>query len=63
MGALLLAVGRGAPAGVDLGELRNLDVAPTVLRLLGLEVPEGMQGNPIARLLPETSAAAAGEAR
>jgi hypothetical protein len=53
MGALLLAVGRGAPAGADLGELRSLDVAPTVLRLLGLPVPDTMEGQPIARLVPE----------
>jgi arylsulfatase A-like enzyme len=53
MGALLLAVGRGAPAGAELGELRSLDVAPTVLRLLGLAVPDTMEGQPIARLVPE----------
>jgi hypothetical protein len=59
MGALLLAVGRGAPAGAQLGELRSLDVAPTVLRLLGLPVPDTMEGQPIARLVPETAGAAA----
>jgi predicted AlkP superfamily pyrophosphatase or phosphodiesterase len=59
MGALFLAVGRGAPAGLDLGELRSLDVAPTVLRLLGLEVPASMQGQPIARLIPGTAGTAA----
>ena len=52
MGALFLAVGRGAPPGAELGELRSLDVAPTVLRLLGLEVPDSMEGRPIARLIP-----------
>jgi hypothetical protein len=52
MGALFLAVGRGAAPGADLGEVRSLDVAPTVLRLLGLEVPAGMQGQPIAPLIP-----------
>jgi hypothetical protein len=56
MGALLLAVGRGAPAGAQLGELRSLDVAPTVLRLLGLTVPDTMEGRPIAGLLPGTGA-------
>jgi predicted AlkP superfamily pyrophosphatase or phosphodiesterase len=59
MGALLLAVGRGAPAGVDLGELRSLDVAPTVLGLLGLPVPDTMEGRPIARLVPATAGAGA----
>jgi predicted AlkP superfamily pyrophosphatase or phosphodiesterase len=59
MAALLLAVGRGAPAGVDLGELHSVDVAPTVLRLLGLEVPDTMEGRPIERLLPRAQAGAA----
>ncbi len=58
MGALFLAVGRGVPPGADLGDLRNLDIAPTVLRLLGLEVPDTMEGRPIARLVPETDGAA-----
>jgi len=58
MGALFLAVGRGASPGTELGELRSLDVAPTVLRLLGLDVPDSMEGRPIARLVPETAAAA-----
>ena len=56
MGALLLAVGRGAQPGASLGELSALDVAPTVLRLLGLEVPDDMEGRPIASLLPEPAA-------
>jgi predicted AlkP superfamily pyrophosphatase or phosphodiesterase len=59
MGALFLAVGRGAEPGAELGELSSLDVAPTVLRLLGLPVPDTMQGQPIARLLPGTAAASA----
>jgi predicted AlkP superfamily pyrophosphatase or phosphodiesterase len=58
MGALLLAVGRGAPAGAQLGELSSLDVAPTVLRLLELPIPDTMQGRPIAGLLPGTPAGA-----
>jgi len=61
MGALFLAVGRGASPGTELGELRSLDVAPTVLRLLGLDVPDSMEGRPIARLVPETADAAAKE--
>ena len=58
MGALFLAVGRGAQPGAQLGELHSLDVAPTILRLLGLEVPDTMQGRPIASLLPGTTATA-----
>ncbi len=59
MGALLLAVGRGASAGAALGEQRSLDVAPTVLALLGLAVPDSMEGRPIARLIPEQAGGAA----
>jgi predicted AlkP superfamily pyrophosphatase or phosphodiesterase len=58
MGALFLAVGRGAQPGAELGELRSLDVAPTILQLLGLEVPDTMQGRPIASLLPGATASA-----
>jgi predicted AlkP superfamily pyrophosphatase or phosphodiesterase len=59
MGALFVAVGRGAPAGADLGVLRSLDLAPTILALLGLPVPDTMEGRPIERLLPAAAAAAA----
>jgi predicted AlkP superfamily pyrophosphatase or phosphodiesterase len=52
MGALFIAMGRGVPAGEELGELRSLDVAPTVLALLGLPVPDTMEGRPIASLVP-----------
>ena len=50
MGALFIAFGRGVPAGAELGEVRALDVAPTVLALLGVPVPDWMEGAPIARL-------------
>ena len=52
MGALFAAVGRAAPAGLALGELRNVDVAPTVLALLGVPVPDWMEGRPIPELVP-----------
>lgn len=52
MGALLLAVGRGVEPGSELGPQRALDVAPTVLALLGLPRPDWMQGRPIRALLP-----------
>ncbi len=47
MAALFAAVGRGVPRGLALGEVRTLDVAPTVLRLLGIPAPEWMEGRPI----------------
>src|SRR5262245_42593826 len=52
MSALFAAVGRGVPAGLALGELHNVDVAPTVLALLGAPVPEWMEGRPIPELVP-----------
>jgi arylsulfatase A-like enzyme len=52
MAALFAAVGRAVPAGVSLGEVRSIDVAPTVLALLGVAVPEWMEGRPIPQLVP-----------
>jgi arylsulfatase A-like enzyme len=52
MGALFLALGRGARPGSALGEVRAVDVAPTVLALLGIPVPDWMEGKPIPELLP-----------
>lgn len=55
MAAVLVAVGRGIVAGARLPAVRNLDVAPSVLALLGQEVPEWMEGRPIAGLLTPVS--------
>jgi predicted AlkP superfamily pyrophosphatase or phosphodiesterase len=52
MAALFVAIGRGVPEGARLGEVRTVDVAPTVLALLGQPVPEWMEGEPIAALVP-----------
>jgi predicted AlkP superfamily pyrophosphatase or phosphodiesterase len=60
MSALFGALGRGVPAGLALGEVRSIDVAPTVLALLGVDVPEWMEGRPIAGIAPERAAAEAG---
>jgi predicted AlkP superfamily pyrophosphatase or phosphodiesterase len=40
---IFLAVGRGVKSGVRLGRISNLDVAPTVARLLGIRM-EGFEG-------------------
>ncbi len=50
--------GRGGRTGRVLG-LRLLDVAPTVLRLLGLDVPEDMQGRALGDRPPSDFAAMA----
>jgi len=59
MGAIFLALGRGVTPGSNLGQVRALDVAPTVLTLLGLPVPDSMEGRPIA--LATGSAAVGGD--
>jgi predicted AlkP superfamily pyrophosphatase or phosphodiesterase len=48
MGAVFFAMGRGVPADLELGDVRALDVASTVARLLGIEPPRDNEGVPIA---------------
>jgi len=48
MAAVFLALGRGVAPGARPGPVHVLDVAPTVLTLLGLPVPESMEGRPVA---------------
>lgn len=50
MHAMFFARGRGARPGTDLGVVRVIDVAPTVLHLLGLEPPSWMEGRVIEGL-------------
>jgi predicted AlkP superfamily pyrophosphatase or phosphodiesterase len=47
MGAILLAVGRGVKPGTKLGPTRNIDIAPTIARLLGIDPPAQSEGRPI----------------
>ncbi len=51
MAGLLVARGRGVLVGAKLGRVSSLAIAPTVLELLGLPVPEQMKQPPIAELL------------
>jgi predicted AlkP superfamily phosphohydrolase/phosphomutase len=51
MDGILLAAGPGVRDGVDPGPQRLLDVAPTALALLGIEVPRGLDGRPMEALL------------
>jgi arylsulfatase A-like enzyme len=52
MGAILVAFGRGVPAGAGLGRVSALDVAPTVLALLGVPAPPELEGEAIPALVP-----------
>ena len=56
MGALFVAAGRGVRPGTSLGAVRALDVAPTVLALLGAPAPEWMEGRVLAELTPPADA-------
>ncbi|HTO07477.1 MAG TPA: ectonucleotide pyrophosphatase/phosphodiesterase [Myxococcota bacterium] len=44
MGAIFYALGAGVPAGAELGEVRAIDVAPTVAALLGIDPPAQSEG-------------------
>ncbi len=50
MGGVFMAMGRGVPAGLELGEVRQIDVAATVAVLLGIEPPLQSEGRPIRGL-------------
>lgn len=50
MQAIFIASGRGIRKGVALADISNLDVAPTVARLLGVALPD-TEGKPLAGIL------------
>jgi predicted AlkP superfamily pyrophosphatase or phosphodiesterase len=50
MDGILLALGRDVPAGAVLPAVPEIDVAPTVARLLGIRPPAQCQGRPIPAL-------------
>jgi len=47
MAGIFYALGRGVAPGVRPGRVRAIDVAPTVLALLGVPQPAAMTGQPI----------------
>ncbi len=49
MGAIFYALGRGVPRGAELGEVRAIDVAPTIAALLGINPPEQSEGRALFR--------------
>ena len=50
--ATFIAWGRGIKQGVNVGEIKNIDVAPTVAKLLRLDLGN-TDGKPIAGVLKE----------
>ena len=50
MAGIFFAMGRGVPAGLQLGAVPNLDIAPTVSRWLGIEAPRDCVGRVIEGL-------------
>jgi hypothetical protein len=53
MNAVFIASGRGIKSGVKLGMVDNIDVAPTIARLLGQRLP-GAEGKVITEILSTT---------
>ena len=47
MGGIFMALGRGVPAGASLPAVHQVDVAPTVSRLLSIDPPLQSEGRPI----------------
>ena len=47
---LLIVYGRGVPRGRHIESCNNLDVAPTLLAILGLQPPPQMTGRPLVQL-------------
>ncbi|HKF06894.1 MAG TPA: alkaline phosphatase family protein [Candidatus Sulfotelmatobacter sp.] len=50
MQAIFIGCGSGIPKGIRLGEISNLDVAPTIAALLGIEM-KGVKGHPIEQIV------------
>ena len=49
MNAAFIAAGPGIKKGAKIGLINNVDVAPTIARIFGLEM-EGVAGKPLAEL-------------
>jgi arylsulfatase A-like enzyme len=62
MEGIFAAAGRGIRAGVDLGTRSILDVAPTLLALLGRPVPADSDGTVIDAALEDAAAVRTGDA-
>ena len=51
---MMMLYGQGIRPGVRIGECTNLDIAPTLLTLLGLPVPEEMKGRVLREAFDES---------
>ena len=51
MAGMLVARGRGVQPGSRIGRTSNLSVAPTILKLLGVPIPDQMKAPPIEEML------------
>ena len=56
MGGIFMALGRGIPAGGTLPAVHQVDVAPTVARLLSIDPPLQSEGRPIEGIGAEPDA-------
>jgi predicted AlkP superfamily pyrophosphatase or phosphodiesterase len=57
MGAIFLGMGRGFPRGVRIGAVRNVDIAPTIAMLLGIDPPAQAEGRAVCELDSSASVA------
>ena len=57
--AIFIASGKGIRPGVTLDRVRNMDVAPTIAALLGVRMPNDIQGKTILGILSDAPAASA----
>lgn len=54
MQAIFIASGNGIPKGVQLDSISNLDVAPTIAELLGVEMKQVI-GHPIREIVKQSA--------
>jgi arylsulfatase A-like enzyme len=56
---VLFAFGPSITPGLSMTDARDVDIAPTVLALLGVAPPDGLDGRPIPELTKDVAAAIA----
>ncbi len=57
MGAVFMAMGRGVEPGYELARVHQIDVAPTVASLLGIDPPRQAEGRPVPGIFVPTGTA------